>query len=35
MAIELTENAEKEIRNIVKENNLPEGTGLRLGIKGG
>ncbi|MDH5559396.1 MAG: iron-sulfur cluster assembly accessory protein [Deltaproteobacteria bacterium] len=33
--ISLTENAVKEISKVVKENQLPEGTGIRLGIKGG
>jgi len=35
MAIQLTENAQTEIERIIEENKLPEGTGLRLGIKGG
>ncbi len=31
----LTENAENEIRKTIKENKLPEDTGIRIGIKGG
>jgi len=33
--ITLTDNAISEIKRIIGENNLPEGTGIRLGIKGG
>ncbi|KAK3584274.1 hypothetical protein CHS0354_035355 [Potamilus streckersoni] len=33
--ITLTTNAASEIRRIIAENSLPEGTALRLGIKGG
>jgi len=33
--ITLTENAEKEVRNIIKENKLSAETGIRIGIKGG
>ena len=36
MAIQLTESAAKEIRQIIKDQNLPEGgTRLRVGVKGG
>lgn len=33
--VSLTEAAVKEIRRVIEENNLPEDTGIRLGIKGG
>ncbi len=33
--ISLTENAAKEIRKVIVENEMPEGTGIRIGIKGG
>ena len=33
--VTLTENAAKEIARVVKENSLPEDTGVRIGIKGG
>jgi iron-sulfur cluster assembly protein len=33
--IQLTERAVKEIRRIVSEQHLPEGTALRVGVKGG
>ncbi|OGG96432.1 MAG: heme biosynthesis protein HemY, partial [Candidatus Lambdaproteobacteria bacterium RIFOXYD12_FULL_49_8] len=33
--IKLTENAVKEIKRVIVENNLPEDTGIRIGIKGG
>ena len=33
--ITLTERAVKELRRIVTEQNLPEGTVLRVGVKGG
>ena len=35
MAIALTEPAVKEIKTIIKDQNLPEDTGLRVGVKGG
>ena len=33
--ITITEKAEKEIKRIMKENNVPENYGLRVGVKGG
>lgn len=33
--ITLTEKAAKEVQRIIKDNNLPDDTGVRLGIKGG
>ena len=33
--IQLTERAVKEIRRIVSEQKLPDGTALRVGVKGG
>jgi len=33
--VSLTENAIKEIKKVIIENKLAEGTGIRLGIKGG
>ncbi len=33
--IELTDRAVKEVRRIIEEQNLPEETSLRLGVKGG
>ena len=33
--IQLTERAVKEIRRIISEQNLPTGTALRVGVKGG
>jgi iron-sulfur cluster assembly protein len=33
--IQLTERATKEIRRILKEQNMSEGTALRVGVKGG
>jgi iron-sulfur cluster assembly protein len=33
--IGLTERAAKEVKRIVKEQNLPEATALRVGVKGG
>ena len=33
--ITITERAEAEIRRIIKEQDLPEGTVLRVGVKGG
>lgn len=35
MAIKLTENAAKEIKRIITEQNLPEDIALRLGVAGG
>lgn len=35
MAIELTERAAKEVKTIFQQQNLPETTCLRIGIKGG
>ena len=35
MAITLTERAVREVKRIVKEQSLPEGTVLRVGVKGG
>jgi iron-sulfur cluster assembly protein len=33
--IKITEKASQEIQNIMKENNIPAGFGLRVGVKGG
>jgi len=33
--IALTERAAKEVRRIIEDQNLPEGVGLRVGVKGG
>lgn len=33
--IGLTDRAAKEVRRIVEEQNLPDGTALRVGVKGG
>ncbi len=33
--IELTEKAVEEVKRIVTDQNLPEGTALRVGVKGG
>ncbi len=33
--IEITERAVSEVRRIITEQALPEGTGLRVGVKGG
>ena len=33
--IELTENAVREIKRVISENQLPQETGIRIGIKGG
>ena len=33
--IQLTERAATEVRNIKASNNIPEGHGLRIGVKGG
>jgi len=35
MSISLSERAVTEVKRIVEEQNLPEGTGLRVGVKGG
>ncbi|MEZ6003481.1 MAG: iron-sulfur cluster assembly accessory protein [Planctomycetota bacterium] len=35
MPITLTERAVKEVRRILDEQNLPDGTALRVGVKGG
>ena len=35
MAIALSERAIVEVKRIIDEQNLPEGTGLRVGVKGG
>lgn len=35
MSLELTERAAQEIKTIISQQNLPEGTFLRMGIKGG
>lgn len=35
MAIKITERAVKEIKRIIEDQNLPEGTALRVGVKGG
>ena len=35
MAIQLTERAVQELRRIITEQGLPEGTALRVGVKGG
>ena len=35
MAISLSERAIKEVRRIITEQNLPDATGLRVGVKGG
>ncbi|MGA7722645.1 MAG: iron-sulfur cluster insertion protein ErpA [Ignavibacteriaceae bacterium] len=33
--IKITEKAASEVQNIMKENSIPEGYGLRVGVKGG
>jgi iron-sulfur cluster assembly protein len=33
--IKITEKAAGEVKNIMKENNIPDGYGLRVGVKGG
>ena len=33
--IQITANAARELRNIIGEQNIPEGQGLRIGVKGG
>lgn len=33
--VEITEKARKEIRHIMQNKNIPEGYGLRVGVKGG
>ncbi len=35
MSILLTENAAKEVKRILQDKSLPQGTGLRVGVKGG
>jgi iron-sulfur cluster assembly protein len=35
MSISLSERAVTEVKRIVSEQNLPDGTGLRVGVKGG
>ncbi|MBN1492114.1 MAG: iron-sulfur cluster assembly accessory protein [Phycisphaerae bacterium] len=35
MALELTERAAKEVKTILKDQGKPEGTMLRIGVKGG
>ncbi len=35
MSVSLTENAVKEIRRVMSEQNLPETTTLRVGVSGG
>ena len=35
LPVQLTEGAIKEVKHLLKEMNLPEGHGLRLGVKGG
>ena len=35
MPIELTDRAISELKRIVQDQKLPEGTGLRVGVKGG
>ncbi len=35
MAILLTETAAKEIKNIIRDQGLPEAVALRVGVKGG
>lgn len=35
MAVSLSERAIAEVQRIITEQNLPEGTGLRVGVKGG
>ncbi len=35
MSISISERAVTEVKRIVAEQNLPEGTGLRVGVKGG
>ncbi len=35
MAIDLSERAVSEVRRIIAEQSLPEGTALRVGVKGG
>lgn len=33
--VKLTDGAVKQLRRIIEENNIPEGHGLRVGVKGG
>ncbi|MDA1264922.1 MAG: iron-sulfur cluster assembly accessory protein [Planctomycetota bacterium] len=35
MAVSLSDRAVSEVRRIIDEQNLPDGTGLRVGVKGG
>ncbi len=35
MAVSLSESAAKEVQKIISDQNLPEGTVLRVGVKGG
>jgi len=35
MAVELTERAAQEVKTIISQQNLPENTYLRVGVKGG
>jgi iron-sulfur cluster assembly protein len=35
MAISLTDRAAKEVKRIIEDQNLPDGTNLRVGVKGG
>ena len=35
MGVSITERAVKEVRRIVEDQNLPDGTALRVGVKGG
>ncbi len=35
LPVQLTEGAIKEVKHLIKELNVPEGHGLRLGVKGG
>jgi len=35
MAVDITERATVELRRIISEQNMPDGTALRVGVKGG
>ena len=35
MAVDITERAADELKRIISEQNMPEGTALRVGVKGG
>ncbi|MEC7233179.1 MAG: iron-sulfur cluster assembly accessory protein [Planctomycetota bacterium] len=35
MAVGITERAKKEVNRIIEDQNLPDGTALRVGVKGG